>query len=122
MISAMGTTTLLSLTAFKQLPAESGKLDLRRWHGPPPAWENCPSKPATSSAPEPGRSRTSASGGQQPDVSILHIDQPGSECFEGAPALAVEGVPESNTAQELRASSAQPKELQGEDRSRQRWH
>ncbi len=37
----------------------------------------------------------------QPDVSILHASQNEQEYFEGAPALAVEIISESNTASEM---------------------
>ncbi|HYW48473.1 MAG TPA: Uma2 family endonuclease [Bryobacteraceae bacterium] len=37
----------------------------------------------------------------KPDVSITHPGQPGDDYFEGAPALAVEVISESNTATEI---------------------
>jgi len=36
-----------------------------------------------------------------PDVSITHAEQPAGDYLEGAPALAVEVISESNTAQEI---------------------
>jgi len=37
----------------------------------------------------------------QPDVSITHAGQPGGDYYEGAPALAVEMVSESNTPRKI---------------------
>jgi Uma2 family endonuclease len=121
-MSAMGTTTtLLSFAEFEQLPTEPGKLELLDGEliRMPPAKRDhveTTDRIATLLRPIVETAGLSAGLGKlhieagykmgsgvwlQPDLSVLHINQPGAEYFEGAPALAVEVISESNTAEEM---------------------
>ena len=117
----MGTTTLLSFEEFEQLPDEPGKLELLDG-------ELIRLPPAKRKHMEIARrmqillmravekTRTAAKLGEvyhetgykfamrawlQPDVSIPYRDQPSEDYFESAPALAVEIISESNTAEQM---------------------
>jgi Uma2 family endonuclease len=117
----MGTTTLLSFEEFEQLPDEPGKLEFLDG-------ELIQLPPAKRKHMEIARrmqillmravekAGTSAKLGEvyhetgykfskrawlQPDVSIPHRDQPSGDYFESAPALAVEIISESNTAEQM---------------------
>src|SRR6266700_4028533 len=117
----MGTTTLLSFEEFEQLPDEPGKLEFldgeliqlppaKRKHGEISRRIQILLIRALDKAV------TSATLGEvyhemgykfgprawlQPDVSIPFHDQPSGDYFESAPALAVEVISESNSAEQM---------------------
>jgi Uma2 family endonuclease len=84
MLVCMGTTTLMSLAEFEQLPSGPEQLNLLKGeviqsappqneHMVPPTW-------------------------LRPDVSITDLNQPGDRYYEGAPLVVFEVVSEFNTA------------------------
>jgi Uma2 family endonuclease len=117
----MSTTTLLTFEEFEKLPDEAGKLELldgELIRMPPPKKRHMTIahrllfvlKPVVDSAPAEARLggvfvemgyKIGAENWLRPDVSIEHSGQPCDEYLEGAPALAVEVVSESNTARDL---------------------
>jgi Uma2 family endonuclease len=120
-MNAMGTTTLLSFAEFEQLPTEPGKLQLldgELIRMPPAILDHMDiihriwrllnlvvdAAGVSSRLGSPYMETGYKIGPQawlQPDVSIPHASQPRNKYFEGAPALAVEVVSESNTAEEM---------------------
>jgi Uma2 family endonuclease len=117
----MGTTTLLSFEEFERLPDEPGKsefLDGELIQLPPAKRKHMDVARriylllvravagAENSANlgevyfETGY-KFSSRAWLQPDVSIPHRDHPGGDYFESAPALAVEVISESNTAEQM---------------------
>jgi Uma2 family endonuclease len=111
----MGTTTLLTFEEFERLPDEPGKLELLDGdliRMPPPELDHMEIahrlydllKPVLAS----GLGRPYIETGYQigdnwvvPDVSITHPAQGRTKYLQGAPALAIEVVSPSNTAQAL---------------------
>lgn len=117
----MGTTTLLSFEEFERLPDEPGKVELLDGEliQLPPAKRKhmeiahrihallmqAGSKAGVSAKLggvylETGY-KFSSRAWLQPDVSIPYRDQPSGDYFESAPALAVEVISESNTAEQM---------------------
>jgi Uma2 family endonuclease len=117
----MGTTTLLSFEEFEQLPDEPGKLELldgeliqlppakrkhmeiaHRIHALLVLNRGNAGVPAKLGGAylETGY-KFSSRAWLQPDVSITYFDQPGGDYFESAPALAVEVISESNSADQM---------------------
>ena len=117
----MGATTLLTLEEFEQLPSEPGKMELLDGE----LIRLLPGKlkhtkiihrlqkilePIVKKASPAARLGTvwieagykfGKKAWLQPDVSISHRDQPSGDYFEGAPALAIEVISESNTAEQM---------------------
>jgi Uma2 family endonuclease len=117
----MGTTTLLSFEEFEQLPDEPGKVELldgeliqlppaKRKHTEiahriydllKPVVEKAEASARLGEAYHEMGYKFSSRAWLQPDVSISHRDQPSGDYFESAPALAVEVLSESNTAEQM---------------------
>jgi|ERR1035438_3829993 Uma2 family endonuclease len=117
----MGTTTLLSFEEFERLPDEPGKVELLDGEliQLPPAKRKHMAVARriylllVRAVAEAGNSanldevyfetgyKFSSRAWLQPDVSIPHRDHPGGDYFESAPALAVEVISESNTAEQM---------------------
>jgi Uma2 family endonuclease len=117
----MGTTTLLSFEEFEQLPDEPGKLEFLDGEliQLPPAKRRhmelsrriqillmrAVEKAGASAKLGAVYHETGYKFGSrawlQPDVSIPHRDHPGGDYFESAPALAVEVISESNSAEQM---------------------
>ena len=117
----MGTTTLLTFEEFERLPSEPGKMELldgELIHLLPAKIKHMKMvhrllfllKPLVEIHGRDARlgevyAETGYKFGQKswliPDVSISHLDQLSSDYFEGAPALAVEVISESNTAEQM---------------------
>jgi Uma2 family endonuclease len=113
----MGTTTLLTFAEFERLPDEPGKdelVDGELFHLPP-AFYNHSTLVGRIFAllmqlidgPTPRLVQVEAGFkiGEKtwlvPDVSVLHEHQPRAKYFEGAPAVAIEVISESNTARQI---------------------
>lgn len=116
----MGATTLLSFEEFESLPTEPGKMELldgELIRLPPGKLKHTKIIHRLQKLLEPVIERSSVAAGLgsvwveagyklgprawlQPDVSISHRDQVSNDYFEGAPALAVEVISESNTAEQ----------------------
>jgi Uma2 family endonuclease len=117
----MGTPTLLSFEEFEQLPDEPGKLEFLDGEliQLPPAKRRhmeisrriqillmrAVDKAGVSASLGAVYHETGYKFGTrawlQPDVSIPHRDHPGGDYFESAPALAVEVISKSNTAEQM---------------------
>jgi Uma2 family endonuclease len=117
----MGTTTLLSFEEFEQLPDEPGKLEFLDGEliKLPPAKRrhmDVARRIYLLLVRAVAKAENSANLGEvyfetgykfssrawlQPDVSIPYCDQPGGDYFESAPALAIEVISESNTAEQM---------------------
>ena len=117
----MGTTTLLSFEEFERLPDEPGKvqlLDGELIQLPPAKLKHMEVARRihvllVRAADKAGASaklgevyfetgyKFSSTAWLQPDVSIPYRDQPSGDYFESAPALAVEVISESNTAEQM---------------------
>jgi Uma2 family endonuclease len=117
----MGTTTLLSFEEFEQLPDEPGKVELLDGEliQLPPAKRkhmDVARRIHLLLVRAVAKAETSANLGEvyfetgykfssrawlQPDLSIPYRDQPEGDYFESAPALAVEVISESNTAEQM---------------------
>jgi Uma2 family endonuclease len=118
----MGTTiTLLTFEEFEQLPSEPGKTELLDGEliQLPPAKKKhmkiihrflytlkplVDERGAASGLGEVYMEtgyRIGAKSWLQPDVSIEHAGQPGGDYCEGAPALAIEVISQSNTAEQM---------------------
>lgn len=120
------TTSLMTFEEFERLPDGPEELELLEGELirlPPPDWKHMEiahqlqkmlsgaleSLRRTGSAGALGEAyiemgyRIGPDSWLRPDVSISHQDQPRSKYFEGAPALAVEIISESNTAAEMDA-------------------
>jgi len=114
-------TSLVNFAEFEQLPDEPGKLELldgELIRLPPPKFDHVeiadqlcemlkqalagPNRP-----PELGRAyvemgyKIGGTAWLQPDVSVLHTHQRRAGYLEGAPALAVEIISESNRAEDM---------------------
>jgi Uma2 family endonuclease len=117
----MGTTTLLSFEEFEQLPDEAGKVELldgELIQSPPAKFKHMElarriqvllmrgvAKAGVSANlgavyPETGY-KFGKRAWLQPDVSIPYRDQPRGDYLESAPALAVEVISKSNTAEQM---------------------
>jgi len=114
-------TSLLTFAEFEQLPDEPGKLELldgELIRLPPPKFEHmeiadrlCDILKQALAGPDrpPGLGRAYVEMGYKiagttwlrPDVSVLHARQPRGGYLDGAPALAVEIISESNRAEEM---------------------
>jgi len=114
----MSTTTLLTFEEFEKLPSEPGKMELLDGEliRLPPAFIKhmkiihrlfallTPIVDRAGSAVGLGHvyMETGYKMGPrnwlQPDVSVTHLNQPESDYIEGAPALAIEVISESNTS------------------------
>ena len=114
-------TSLLTFEEFEQMPDEPGKLELldgELIRLPPPKFNHMEiadhlcdllkqALAGPNRSPHLGRAYVEMGykmGGTvwlRPDVSVLHAHQSRSGYLEGAPALAVEIISESNTAQEI---------------------
>jgi Uma2 family endonuclease len=126
MMTHMGaiTKTLLTFEEFEQLPERPGKQELLRGElielPPAPRRHNEASHEifgrlnlalteahARGEGAELGRVfiemgyKLPTGSYVQPDVSVTFADQPGDDYFEGSPAVAIEVVSPSNTAEEL---------------------
>ena len=111
----MGTTTLLSFEEFERLPDEPGKDELLdgEWFHLPPAFRNHMvfvhriSRLLASLLDAEDRVfvetgyKIGARNWVVADVSVIHADQAYAQYFEGAPALAVEVISDSNTARQI---------------------
>ena len=124
MLICMGTTTLMSLAEFKQLPSGPEQTELLKGELiqlPPPQnqhmdvceklyqpllqWRN-----STSNAPL-GRVHiergylisTDPPSWLRPDLSVTHPNQPGDRYYEGAPLIVFEVVSEFDTASQLQS-------------------
>lgn len=114
------TTPLMTFEEFERIPDEPGKDELfeGEWiHLPPP--ERLHMKiarrifrvlqAAVEALPDSGLGEVCIESGYKfgartwtiPDVSIEHFNQPGTKYAEGAPALAVEVISESNLAKDM---------------------
>lgn len=118
-MDAMAATTLLSFEEFEQLPSEPGKLELLdgELFCLPPAkvkheriihrLHEMLRRQLNNSDTVQGEPYMKAgyklgwTSCLQPDVSITHLNQPCADYLEGAPALAVEVISESNTAEQM---------------------
>jgi Uma2 family endonuclease len=117
MRKAMGTTALLTFEEFEKLPGEPGKLELldgELIHLPPAKLKHMRMiyrladilKPGAAAA---GMGEVCIEMGYkirerawlQPDVSISRPNQMSNDYFEGAPALAIEVISESNKAEDM---------------------
>jgi Uma2 family endonuclease len=114
-------TSLLTFEEFEQMPDEPGKLELldgELIRLPPPKFDHVDiadrlcdilklALAGPNRSPQLGRAyvemgyQMSGAAWLRPDVSVLHAHQPCGGYLEGAPALAVEIISESNTAQEI---------------------
>jgi Uma2 family endonuclease len=127
MVNAMGvTTSLMTFEEFERLPDEPGKLELLKGdliRLPPPKRKHMEAAEALFSMlaerlrrmrkrmPDLDLGKAHIEMGYRlgpnswlrPDVSIAHRGQPGDDYLEGAPALAVEVISESNTAADMEA-------------------
>ncbi len=113
----MGTTTLLTFAEFEKLPAQPGKdelLDGEIFHLPPADSSHSMIVARIFAVlmrlvdgAKPHRVQVEAGykvGDRNwlvPDVSVLHVDQVRAKYFEGAPAIAIEVISESNSAQQI---------------------
>ena len=116
----MATTSLLTFEEFAQLPGEPGKMELldgelirlppaKKNHSLRAHWLRDTLKGLVEGAGSTALGRVFVEMGYQigehnwlqPDVSIEHRDQPGIDYFEGAPALAIEIISESNLADQV---------------------
>jgi Uma2 family endonuclease len=117
----MGTTTLLSFEEFEQLPDEPGKLEFldgeliqllpaKRRHMELSrriqillmrAVEKAGASAKLGAVYHETGYKFGSRAWLQPDVSIPHRDHPGGDYFESAPALAVEVISESNSAEQM---------------------
>jgi len=120
MKTAMGTTTLLTFEEFERLPSEPGKMELldgELMRLPRGKLKHTKIIHRLQKMLEPVVERSGASAGLaavwieagykmgarawlQQDVSISRGDQPANDYFEEAPALAIEVISESNTAEQ----------------------
>ncbi|PWU01686.1 MAG: hypothetical protein C5B51_22360 [Terriglobia bacterium] len=115
-MDAMGTTTLLTFEEFERLPDEPGKAELLDGELiclPPAKMKHMMIVYRLSDLLKPmveaGLGQVCIEMGYklgqrvwlQPDLSISHLHQPSNDYFEGAPALAVEVISESNTAEKM---------------------
>ncbi|HUI79829.1 MAG TPA: Uma2 family endonuclease [Bryobacteraceae bacterium] len=115
----MGTTTLLSFEEFEQLPSEPGKMELldgELIRLPPAKFKHASAAHRLRDLLKPLVASAGASLGEayvemgyklgkrtwlQPDVSISFFNQPCGDYLDGAPALAVEIISESNRAEDM---------------------
>jgi Uma2 family endonuclease len=115
----MGTTTLLSFEEFEELPSEPGKMELldgELIRLPPAKIRHTKIIHGLSDLLRSIVGKTGAGLGVvyieagykigrnnwlQPDVSITRRGQPETDYLEGAPALAIEVISESNTADQM---------------------
>jgi len=117
----MATTTLLTFEDLEQLPDEPGKMELldgelirlppaKKRHSEASHVLRDMLKPLVENAGPAARLgkvyvemgyKIGSRNWLVPDVSIEHANQPGDEYSEGAPALAVEIISKSNTAEQV---------------------
>lgn len=141
MMVSMGTTTAtITFEEFERMPEQPGKQELLRGEliELPPAdanhneialqiYERLKAALQAAHAREESRElnkvhhemgyRLAGSGYLQPDISVTHADQTRSKYFEGAPAIAIEVVSPSNSAEDLETKS----ELYFEFGAREVW-
>jgi Uma2 family endonuclease len=121
MMGGMGTTTLLTFEEFERLPDEPGKLELLDGEliRLPPAKkrrmklshrlqrilmtfvDNLDAAAGLGELYLETGYKIGSRNWLQPDLSIEHANQPEGDYSEGAPALAIEVISESNTAEQV---------------------